>query len=73
MYSDGRSQAVANRPKAATQRLGHCHELLLWKTAVFQMATLNDGKTNVRASGEPGFDKPNTRCRTELSEHAPLA
>ncbi len=30
-------------------------------------------KANVRASGEPGFDKPNTRCRTEISEHAPRA
>ena len=62
-----------NRPKVATQLLGRCHELLLWKTAGFQMAALNDGQANVRASGEPGFDKPDTRCRTELSEHAPLA
>jgi hypothetical protein len=62
-----------SRPKVATQLLGRCHELLLWKTAGFQMAALNDGQANVRASGEPGFDKPDTRCRTELSERAPLA
>ena len=30
-------------------------------------------KANVRVSGEPGFDKPYTGCRTEVSEHAPRA